>query len=70
MASVPQGSILGPTLFLIFVDDNVKELETDPHLFADDVILLAEGINQMECCNKLSSDISRMTNWSKTWKIS
>ena len=48
----------------------MKELETDLFLFADDVLLLAEGISQMECGNALNPDILRMMNWSKMWKIS
>ena len=69
LAGVPQGSILGPLLFLLYVDDVVRLLEANPRLFADDVLMMACGKTQKECCNQLKRDINELSRWSNTWKI-
>ncbi len=45
-ASVPQGSILGPLLFLVYVNDLVDDLQTTPYLFADDYLIIGNHKSQ------------------------
>ena len=70
-AGVPQGSILGPLLFLIFINNLVEDLETKPYLFADDTSLV-ECINKKKpelSFNKLNRDLVRINSWAEQWRV-
>ena len=70
-AGVPQGSVLGPLLFLVFINDIVKCInKCNVHMFADDTILFASGKNRTELSEQLNEDLQAISNWSKTWIVS
>ena len=69
-AGVPQGSILGPLLFLIYINDLPDNLSTNVKLFVDDTSLFSvvHDITTSSC--DLNYDLSRVKEWAFQWKMS
>ena len=70
LAGVPQGSILGPLLFLIYINDLSDGLHCNAKLFADDVSLFATVHNIEKATNDLNNDLTKITKWAYQWKMS
>ena len=70
LAGVPQGSILGPLLFLIYINDLSDGLNCNPKLFADDTSLFSTVYNINEATNTLNNDLNKITEWAHQWKMS
>ena len=67
---VPQGSILGPLLSLMYINDLPNGLNSNAKLFADDTSLFSVVHNINDSANLLNSDLSKIDEWAVQWKMS
>ena len=69
LAGIPQGSILVPLLFLIYINDLPENLESSTKLFADDTSLFSTVCGLSESANLLNDDLKKVSEWAVKWKM-
>ena len=67
---VPQGSVLGPLLFLIFINDIPHASNLGTWLFADDTSLVASAINLSILQNVMNTEVENIQKWLLANKLS
>ena len=68
-AGVPQGSVLGPLLFLVYINDLPDLLLSEAKLFADDTSLFSTVFDLVGSSEILNNDLSAVKNWAFQWKM-
>ena len=67
-SGVPQGSVLGPVMFGVYVNDMVEGIDSYINLFADDAKVMRR-VKDEDDCRKLQEDLGKIDEWSKIWKM-
>ena len=68
VSGVPQGSVFGPVLFCLYINDLPSNVLSDIYLFADDTKMFRK-VSSNEDAQLFQNDINKLLSWSKTWLL-
>lgn len=68
-SGVPQGSILGPMLFVVYMNDLTDEVHSQTKMFADDTKMYGVA-DSADSCQRIQEDITTLEHWAKKWQMS
>ena len=69
-SDVPQGSVLGPLLFLIYINDLQRDIKSNIKFFADDTMLFSIVKDPDETASDMNHDLDIIAKWAFNWKMS
>lgn len=67
-SGVPQGTVLGPLMFLLYINDIGDDIKSKLRLFADDSLLYL-AIDCKDDCNQLQKDLDKLIDWASKWQM-
>ena len=68
-SGVPQGSVLGPLLFLVYINDLEKNIKSNVKFFADDTMLYSIVKDVSLSADELNHDLDLICQWAHQWKM-
>jgi hypothetical protein len=68
-SGVPQGSLLGPILYVLYTTDLPSSIHTTTGIFADDTVILARHDDPVIASHKLQDHLDQLEAWLKKWRI-
>ena len=68
-SGVPQGSVLGPLLFLIYINDIEVNIKSQIRFFADDTMLYSIVKDPVTSASNLNDDLETIHRWAQQWKM-
>ena len=68
-SGVPQGSVPGPLLFLVYINDPERNIKSNVNFFADDTMLFSIVKNPEIFANDLNHDLDVIHQWANQWKL-
>ena len=69
-SGVPQGSVLGPLLFLVYINDLEDGIKSSVKFFADDTHLFSVVRDPQVTADELNHDLNLISKWAHQWKMS
>ena len=68
ISGVPQGTVLGPLMFLLYINDISENISSSIRLFADDCIVF-RSISNNDDTTLLQKDLDEISNWAHVWQM-
>ena len=68
LSGVPQGAVLGPLLFLCYINDLPRSIKSTVRMYADDT-LVYNAINSINDCTQLQNNLLLLEKWANIWQM-